>query len=149
MKSSKVFKLTAIAAVFALALVGCSKPNAGTNTPVPTSSPEATSTPEVSSTPEITFVEVTDIHGTVTVPVNPQNVVALDNRTFETLSDWGIELAAVPKGVMPADSVYVGDESVQDIGNHWKPPFNQLSAMWTCSKWSSPRLKTFRSPMTI
>ncbi len=33
-------------------------------------------------------VEITDAHGKVTVPVNPKNVVALDNRTFETLADW-------------------------------------------------------------
>ena len=51
-------------------------------------------------------VEITDAHGTVKVPVNPKNVVALDNRTFETLSDWGIKLAAAPKDIMPADSAY-------------------------------------------
>lgn len=123
MKISKVIKLTAIVAVFAVALAGCAKPNAATITPVPTSSPEA------SSTPEIAFVEVTDIHGTVTVPVNPKNVVALDNRTFETLSDWGIELAAVPKGVMPADSIYVTDESIQDIGNHSEPKLEIIAAV--------------------
>ena len=28
-------------------------------------------------------VEITDAHGTVKVPVNPKNVVALDNRTLK------------------------------------------------------------------
>lgn len=74
-------------------------------------------------------VEVTDVHGTVTVPVNPKNVVSLDNRTFETLAEWGIELAAVPKAVMPADSVYVNDESVQDIGNHREPNLEVIAAV--------------------
>lgn len=78
---------------------------------------------------EAATVEVTDIYGTVTVPVNPKNVVALDNRTFETLSDWGIELAAVPKGVMPADSPYVADEAVQDIGSHNSPNLEIIAAV--------------------
>ncbi len=42
-------------------------------------------------------LEITDAHGTVKVPVNPKNVVALDNRTFETLSDWGINSAAAQR----------------------------------------------------
>lgn len=74
-------------------------------------------------------VTITDIHGTVNVPVSPKVVVALDNRTFDTLYAWGIELAAVPKGVMPADSPYVADESVQDIGNHRDPNLELLAAL--------------------
>ncbi len=74
------------------------------------------------------MVEVTDIHGTIAVPANPKNVVALDNRTFETLSDWGIELAAAPKGVMPADSPYVSNEAVGDIGDHREPNLELLAA---------------------
>ena len=74
-------------------------------------------------------VEITDIHGVVVVPVNPKNVVALDNRTFETLSNWGIELAAVPKGVMPAESPYVNSEAVQDIGNHSDPNLEIIAAV--------------------
>ena len=38
---------------------------------------------------EQTSVEIEDIHGKVTVPVNPQKVVALDNRTFDSLIEWG------------------------------------------------------------
>src|SRR5690606_19488863 len=76
-----------------------------------------------------TTVEITDNYGTVTVPVNPQNVVSLDNRTFETLSDWGIKLAAAPKAVMPADSPYVSDDSVQDIGNHREPNLEIIAAV--------------------
>lgn len=77
---------------------------------------------------ETTTVEITDAHGTVTVPINPKNVIALDNRTFQTLAEWGIELAAVPKGVMPASSPYVADDSVQDIGNHREPNLELLAA---------------------
>jgi iron complex transport system substrate-binding protein len=83
---------------------------------------------ETENSEEVLTVEITDLHGTVAIPVNPKNVVALDNRTFETLSDWGIELAAVPKGVMPADSPYVSNESVQDIGNHREPNLEIIAA---------------------
>ncbi|SBV94520.1 ABC-type enterochelin transport system, periplasmic component [uncultured Eubacteriales bacterium] len=115
-------------AAFALLLTGCTNSGnpAGQQTPAPTVS----ETNQQTSAPiKPTTVEITDIYGTVTVPVNPKNVVALDNRTFETLADWGIELAAVPKGVMPADSVYVKDDSVQDIGNHSDPNLEIIAAV--------------------
>lgn len=73
-------------------------------------------------------IAVEDIHGLVEVPVNPQVVVALDNRTFETLSDWGVTLAAAPKDVMPANNPYVADESVVNLGNHREPNLELLAA---------------------
>ena len=75
------------------------------------------------------MVEVTDMHGTIAVPINPSTVVALDNRTFETLSEWNVELAAVPKDVMPADISYVQDESVENIGNHREPNLETIAAL--------------------
>lgn len=86
-------------------------------------------TAPASESQQPTTVEVTDQHGTVTVPINPKNVVALDNRTFETLADWGITLAAVPKTVMPADSIYVTDESVLNIGSHAEPNLEIIAAV--------------------
>lgn len=76
-----------------------------------------------------TTVEIKDIYGTVEVPVNPEVVVSLDNRTFETLADWKIALAAAPKDVMPADmTYYINDESVQNIGNHREPNLEMIAA---------------------
>lgn len=121
MKKSKFFKLTVIIAIFALILTACTNSSNGTV------EPETNDQKNESNEP--LTVEITDINGTVTVPINPKNVVALDNRTFETLSDWGIELAAVPKAVMPADSPYVADESVQDIGNHREPNLEIIAAV--------------------
>lgn len=121
MKKYKFIKLTAIIAAFALMATACSN---SSNESVKTDTNE-----QVNETAEVLTVEITDVHGTVIVPVNPKNVVALDNRTFETLFDWGIELAAVPKGVMPADSPYVSDESVQDIGNHREPNLELIAAV--------------------
>ncbi len=132
MKKSKFLKLTAILATFTLMLAACSKPSsdtAGSETNKPVNPTEAVGTEEATETEKVLTVEITDVNGTVTVPVNPKNVVALDNRTFETLSDWGIELAAVPKAVMPADSPYVADDSVQDIGNHREPNLEILAAV--------------------
>ena len=139
MKKSIYLKSTAIIAAAALMLTACSNTSTTkTETTKPTeTTQDAKSTEDntaetkdttaaESETPST--VEITDVHGTVTVPVNPKNVISLDNRTFETLSDWGIQLVAVPKGVMPADSPYVADESVQDIGNHREPNLEILAA---------------------
>jgi iron complex transport system substrate-binding protein len=124
MKKS-ILKSTAIIAAVAMMLTACSNSsNSATETTQATEA-ETTTTAE----PEAALtVEITDVHGTVTVPVNPKNVISLDNRTYETLSDWGIKLVAVPKGVMPADSPYVTDESVQDIGNHREPNLELIAA---------------------
>lgn len=130
MRKFNLPKLTVVAAVLALALTGCSGKSSNTAATVAsTQASESAETTEAESTAaQAKTVEVTDIHGTVTVPVNPKTVVALDNRTFETLSDWGIKLAAVPKGVMPADSLYVADSEVQDIGNHSEPNLEIIAA---------------------
>jgi len=126
MKKNNVLKSTAIMAAAVLMMTACSSPSSTT-----TSTTETTETAEttaaVTSKEDLT-VEINDIHGPVTVPVNPQKVISLDNRTYETLSNWGIELVAAPKGVMPADSPYVTDESVLDIGNHREPNLEIIAA---------------------
>lgn len=114
------FKLTVILAIFVLMLVACSN-SSNDNANTGTNGQESNST-------EASTVEITDIHGTVTVPVNPKNVVSLDSRTFETLADWDIKLVAAPKDVMPADSPYISDDSVQNIGNHREPNLEILAA---------------------
>lgn len=124
MKKSKLFVLISLITIFALMVTGCSKSSNETNQ----AATNVQSNKDQGSN-EATTVEITDVHGTVTVPVNPKNVVALDNRTFETLADWGIKLAAVPKGVMPADLPYVADESVLDIGNHREPNLEIIAAV--------------------
>lgn len=86
-------------------------------------------TEAVTEEESLTEVEINDLHGLVVVPVEPQTVVSLDSRTFETLEAWGIKLAAAPKAVMPADCVYVDDESVLDIGNHREPNLEIVAAV--------------------
>jgi ABC-type enterochelin transport system, periplasmic component len=125
----KSISLIAILMAFVLVLVGCTNPAAENSQPS-TEPSDTSKTEQQSSEPEeATTVEITDIYGTVTVPINPERVVALDNRTFETLSDWGIELAAAPKAIMPSDSPYVNDDSVQDIGSHNEPNLEVIAAV--------------------
>lgn len=74
-------------------------------------------------------VTITDNHGEVEVPVNPKTVVALDNTSFDTLSEWDIKLAAAPKGVMgSAWPEYTDDEKVIDVGNHREPNLETIVA---------------------
>ena len=124
MRKSSFLKLTVIISACALLLMACGKPSVETNGHAKGEVSEPTNEPNKALT-----VEVTDVHGTVTVPINPKNVVALDNRTFETLADWGVKLAAVPKPVMPTDLPYVSDESVQDVGNHREPNLEIIAAV--------------------
>lgn len=119
----KRLKLSVMMAVLVVMLAACSSNNTAVT------DGNANAAAEATNAPQATTVEITDAHGTVTVPVNPKNVVALDNRTFETLASWDIELAAVPKGGMPADSPYVADENVQDIGNHGEPKLEVIAAV--------------------
>lgn len=122
MKKSRFIKSTLVMATLSLFLTACANTGA-TNTGATSDKSNETNVSET-----VQMVEINDLHGTVSVPVNPQRVVALDSRSFETLSDWGIELVAAPKAVMPADSPYIADESVQDIGNHREPNLELIAA---------------------
>lgn len=84
--------------------------------------------PKEEAKEEANTVTVTDITGVVEAPFKPERVVALDNRTFETLADWGIKLAAVPKDVMSSESPYVKDDSVANVGNHKEPNLEVIAA---------------------
>lgn len=75
-----------------------------------------------------TTVEIEDNHGTHVIAVPPQSVVALDNRTFQLLSDWGVPLSAAAVALMPADLPYTHDDSILDIGLHRDPNFELIVA---------------------
>ncbi|TQR42723.1 siderophore ABC transporter substrate-binding protein [Paenibacillus popilliae] len=114
------FKVTVFLAIFVVMLAACSTSSNGNG--------KTEATGQENQAAKASTVEITDAHGKVTVPVNPKNVIALDSRTFETLADWNIKLAAAPKDVMPKESPYVKDEAVQNIGNHREPNLEIVAA---------------------
>lgn len=138
----KRFLVAAASMAFAAAITACGASSGATaNTSAP-SATEAETAASEAATAEETSAEtaadetnaanekiiISDAYGEVEVPVNPAVVISLDNRTFKTLSDWGIKLTAVPKAVMSKDSSYVKDSSVQDIGNHREPNLEIIAA---------------------
>lgn len=66
-------------------------------------------------------IEVTDNHGTQQVPAAAQRVMVTDNRAFETLDAWGIDLVAAPKRLVPQGISYRDDENIIDLGSHREP----------------------------
>ncbi|WP_017542720.1 siderophore ABC transporter substrate-binding protein [Nocardiopsis prasina] len=73
-------------------------------------------------------VEIEDNNGTQTVNSPAASVVALDNRTFETLSDWDVELSAAAVSLMPDTIGYTRDDSIIDIGTHNEPDLEAIVA---------------------
>lgn len=106
----------ALAGAVALALTGCASTDAETD---PTASEAA------AQGGEITFE---DNSGTQTISTPIESVVALDNRTFELLSDWGIELSAAAVSLMPDTIPYVDNPDIVDIGNHREPNLELIAA---------------------
>jgi len=85
---------------------------------------------EPSSTPEaVTSVTIEDNNGTHTLELPLTSVVATDNRTFETLSDWGVELTAAAVSLMPDTVGYVNDTSIIDLGSHREPNLEAVVAV--------------------
>lgn len=74
-------------------------------------------------------VEIVDNHGTQTVTIPPTSVVATDNRTFQTLADWGVKLTAAPRALMAPDNPYKDDESIVDLGSHNEPDLEAVVAV--------------------
>src|SRR5690554_5306841 len=73
-------------------------------------------------------IQIEDNNGTLKVPADPQPVVALDNRTFETLADWGGPWSAAAVSLMPDTIAYTSDDSIVDIGNHNEPNLELIVA---------------------
>lgn len=73
--------------------------------------------------------EIEDNSGKVTVPTSPTSVVATDNRTFESLQSWGIELSAAAVALMPSTNPYTKDDSIVDLGNHREPDLESVVAV--------------------
>nr|WP_262426530.1 ABC transporter substrate-binding protein [Brachybacterium sp. Z12] len=73
-------------------------------------------------------VEVEDNNGPQRVEIPPASVVATDNRTFETLADWGVTLTAAARTLMPSTNPLKDDESIIDLGSHREPDLEAVVA---------------------
>lgn len=116
--------VTALALSSALLFTACG----GASDSASTASSEASSAVASASSAVAGSVTIEDNYGSVEVSTPPSVVVSTDNRTFETLSDWGVELAAAPLALMPTTIDYKTDSSITDIGNHREPNLEALAA---------------------
>lgn len=110
MVSSRI-RFTALAGVVALALAGCGQAAAD----------DTGADANTGST-----IDVEDNNGEQSVASPPSSVVATDNRTFETLDTWGIELSAGAVSLMPEDLSYTKDDSILDLGSHREPDLEKV-----------------------
>lgn len=113
MSVPRILTATGLGAVSLLALAGCAT--------------GAAADPE--ETTAASSVTVEDNNGTHEIATPPSSVVATDNRTFQTLSDWGIDLQAAAVSLMPETVGYVDDEDVVDLGTHMEPDLEALVAV--------------------
>ncbi|MDR1188653.1 MAG: ABC transporter substrate-binding protein [Bifidobacteriaceae bacterium] len=116
--------LASLAAVAAVALAAC-----GSASNTDAGAANGSGGPSQEPTAQAT-IEIEDNHGLVTVPVRPSRVVALDNRAFEALAQWDVELVAAPKSLM-GDGVfpkYSEDQDLPDVGTHREPNLEVIVA---------------------
>lgn len=115
MKKLRAGSAIAAAGIMMLGLAACSSSN----------SDEASS----SDTAETTEITIEDNHGTYTITVPPTSVAATDNRIFETLEDWGVELVAAPLSLIPDTiTAYTSETVSADLGSHREPDLEALVA---------------------
>lgn len=126
MSLPRPFALTALAAAAALALTACGgSPTESANT----ESPTAAASPTTTAAEEAGTVTIEDNNGEHTLAVPPTSVVATDNRTFQTLEEWGVELKAAARSLMPDTISFASDESIIDLGTHGEPDLEAVVAV--------------------
>ena len=114
MAMTRILGGTALGLAGLLALAGCSS--------------QATAEPK-ETTEAAATVTVEDNNGTQEIATPPTSVVATDNRTFQTLSDWGIELSAAAVSLMDEGNPYTKDDSIVDLGTHNEPDLEAVVAV--------------------
>lgn len=81
------------------------------------------------SAPDTSTITIEDNTGEHEITTPATSVVALDNRTFQTLSDWGVELSGGAVALMPDTVSYVKDDGVVDVGLHSEPDLEAIVAV--------------------
>ncbi|OZB86002.1 ABC transporter substrate-binding protein [Microbacterium sp. 13-71-7] len=113
MSVPRILTATALGLAAAVALAGCASGPAA----APTESAKAST------------VTIEDNNGEHTISTPPASVVATDNRTFQTLADWGIPVKAAAVSLMPETVSYVKDKSIIDLGTHMEPDLESVVAV--------------------
>ncbi len=114
MRTKRSLIATSVALVAALGFAGCAA--------------ETPTAPSTGDAPAPTTVTVEDNNGTQIITLPVTSVAAFDNRTFETLSDWGIELSVAAVSLMPSTIAYKNDDSIIDVGTHNSPNLEAIVA---------------------
>ncbi|NLE97089.1 MAG: ABC transporter substrate-binding protein [Propionibacterium sp.] len=135
MRLGRINRLVAVAASAALALglAACGTDDAAPET-TPDESPAAAPSDDESQADEgaddaaaAGTIETESNLGVHTIAVPPESVVALDNRSFAILDEWGVELSAAAVSLMRPDLGYK-DAGIADIGNHREPNLELIVA---------------------
>jgi iron complex transport system substrate-binding protein len=114
--------LVAVVATAAFALTACGGGSAGTTESSAPASASSSASASTASENQSFPVSVTDMAGTEVAIESADSVIATDNRTFRTLEDWGVKLAAAPLNLMNEGTVdYPKDKSIINLGSHREP----------------------------
>lgn len=112
MSVPRILAVTSLGAAALLAVAGCSAEK-----------------PAEQKTPAASSVTIEDNNGTHTIATPPKSVVATDNRTFQLLSDWGVELSAASVALMPESNPYKKNTDIVDLGLHMEPNLEAVVAV--------------------
>ncbi|WP_080796071.1 siderophore ABC transporter substrate-binding protein [Corynebacterium pacaense] len=116
------FKLVSVAAAAALALTGCS--SSESDAASESSSGSSSVAAEASGN-----VTIEDNHGSHEITLPVKAVAATDNRAFELLDRWGVDLVAAPVPLIPFTVTdYKDNPDIVDIGSHREPNLEALTA---------------------
>lgn len=84
---------------------------------------------DVSAAASSGTITVEDNHGTHEITIPVERVAATDNRAFELLDRWDVELVAAPKQLVPFTvTSYRESDTVADMGTHREPNLEALTA---------------------
>ena len=84
---------------------------------------------------------IEDNFGEKTISLPVEKPVVTDNRAFELLHDWGVELAAAPIGLIPdtLSDKYNEDTIEFDLGSHREPDLEKIVAAAPDLIWNGQR----------
>ncbi|RNE48710.1 siderophore ABC transporter substrate-binding protein [Corynebacterium alimapuense] len=110
------YSLVAAVTAAGLALTACS-------------SEESSSTADSAASDSTSTVTIEDNFGTQEVALPIERVAATDNRSFQILADWGIDLVAAPNTLVPSTvTEYKDNPDIVDLGSHNEPDLEALTA---------------------